>query len=213
MDALISGMIATFQDSYPDVRVEQSYGYLPDLRAALEADRIDLAICPVDILDEGSGIQFQEILPGRNVVACRTTHPLLMKRKLRTTELLDYPWIAPPPGSPLYDDLRSILLSLGATEIKIRYSGGSLASVLNYMVATDALAVLPHSVVFAFRKERAVTALPVKIPHPDRALSILRSAAAPKVPAVENFAAHISERFGELRHLIKRHEEAIVWGA
>lgn len=213
MDALISSMIATFQDSYPDVRVEQSYGYLPDLRAALEADRIDLAICPVDILDEGSGIRFEEILPGRNVVACRTTHPLLMKRKLKTTELLDYPWIAPPPGSPLYDDLRSILLSLGATEIKIRYSGGSLASVLNYMMATDALAVLPHSVVFAFRKERAVTALPVKIPHPDRALSILRSSSAPKVPAVENFAAHISERFGELRHLIKRHEEAIVWGA
>ena len=81
------------------------------------------------------------------------------------------------------------------------------------MVATDALAVLPHSVVFAFRKERAVTALPVKIPHPDRALSILRSASAPKVPAVENFAAHISESFGHLRHLIKRHEEAIVWGA
>lgn len=213
MDALISGMIATFQDSYPEVRVEQSYGYLPDLRAALESDRIDLAICPVDILDEGSGLDFQEILPGRNVVACRTTHPLLMKRKPKTTDILDYPWIAPPPGSPLYDDLRSILLSLGATEIKIRYSGGSLASVLNYMAATDALAVLPHSVVFAFRKERPVTVLPVKIPHPDRALSILRAKNAPKVPAVENFAAHVSKSFGQLRHLIKRHEEAIVWGA
>jgi DNA-binding transcriptional LysR family regulator len=213
MDALISTMIASFQEAYPDVRVEQSYGYLGDLKAGLEADRIDLAICPIDILDEGSGIRFEEILPGRNVVACRTTHPLLMKRKPKTTELLDYSWIAPPPGSPLYDDLRSILLSLGATEIKIRYSGGSLTSVLNYMVATDALAVLPHSVVFAFRKEQPITALPMKIPHPDRALSILRAANAPRVPAVENFRAHIVKSFGQLRHLIKRHEEAIVWGA
>ena len=49
----------------------------PDLRAAINADRIDLAICPIDILDEGSGLVFQEVLPGRNIVACRATHPLL----------------------------------------------------------------------------------------------------------------------------------------
>ena len=59
MDALISGMIADFQRSQSDIRIDQSYGYLPELRAALHADRIDLAICPIDILDEGSGLTFQ----------------------------------------------------------------------------------------------------------------------------------------------------------
>jgi DNA-binding transcriptional LysR family regulator len=156
-DGLISTMIAEFQNAYPDIRVDQSYGYLPELRAALEADRIDLAIAPIDILDEGSGLTFEEILPGRNIVACRSTHPLLMHRRLNTSGLLDYPWIAPPPGSPLLADMRTMMLSLGATEIKIRYTGGSLASTMNYMKATDALTVLPHSVVFAFRKEGAIT--------------------------------------------------------
>src|SRR5579863_4455289 len=127
MDALISGVIAEFQNASPDVQVEQTYGYLPELRAALMADRIDLAICPVDVLDEGSGLSFQEILPGRNVVACRSTHPLLIKRKIETNDLFAYPWVAPPPGSPLLADLRTMLRSLGATEIKIRYAGGSLA--------------------------------------------------------------------------------------
>ena len=83
MDALISGMIAEFQNAHPDVRVEQSYGYLPELRAAIHADRIDLAICPIDMLDEGSGHEFQEILPGRNVVACRVTHPLAAQAQAR----------------------------------------------------------------------------------------------------------------------------------
>ncbi len=124
MDALIAGMVAGFQNAFPDVRIEQSYGYLPELRAAIVADRIDLAICPIDMLDEGSGMRFQELLPGRNVVACRITHPLLLKRRLNGPELLDYPWIAPPPGSPLLADLRSLVLSLGATETKIRYAGG-----------------------------------------------------------------------------------------
>lgn len=213
MDALISPMIASFQNEFPDVRFQQSYGYLADLRAALEAGRIDLAVCPIDILDEGSGLEFEEILPGRNVVACRSTHPLLLKRKLKTTDLLEYSWIAPPPGSPLHADLRSILHSLGATEVKIRFSGGSLASVLNYMAATDALTVLPHGVVFAFRKERHITALPIKVPHPDRALGLLRLSAAPRSPAVDKFARHIVRSFADLSHLIKRHEQAVVWGA
>lgn len=213
MDALISGMIADFQNNYPDVRVEQSYGYLGELRAAIDADRIDLAICPLDILDEGSGLEFREILPGRNIVACRVTHPLLQKRKPNARQLLDFPWIAPPPGSPLLADLRSLLLSLGATEIRARYSGGSLASAINYMKETDALTVLPHSVVFAYRKEKAITALPLAIPHPERALGLLRLTGAPRVPAVEAFAAHVTKSFESLKHLIKRHEQAVVWGA
>ena len=212
MDALISGMIAEFQTSHPDVRVDQSYGYLAELRAGLAADRLDLAICPIDIMDEGSGLSFEEILPGRNVVACRAGHPLLGRRKSDLSQLLDYPWIAPPPGSPLHEDLRSLLLSIGATEIKIRYAGGSLVSAINYMKATDALTVLPHSVVFAFRHEKTLTALPVQIPHPERALGLLRVASAPRAPAVDQFSRHISHSFHKLRNLIGRHEQAVIWG-
>ena len=213
MDALISGMIAAFQNASPEVRVEQSYGYLPELMAAINADRIDLAICPIDVMDEGSGMHFQEVLPGRNVIACRSTHPLMLKRKLDPAEVLDYPWIAPPPGSPLLADLRSLVLSLGATEIKIRYSGGSLTSAIHYIKATDALMIVPHSVVFAFRAEKAITALPVAISHPQRALGILRRADQGRAPAVDAFAGHIRKSFDDLKHLIKRHEQAVVWVA
>jgi DNA-binding transcriptional LysR family regulator len=212
MDALISGMIATFQNQHPDVRVDQIYGYFPDLRAALKADQIDLAICPIDILDEGSGLEFHEILPGRNVVACRVTHPLLLKRRPQPMHLLDYPWVAPPPGSPLLADLRSMLLSFGATEIRIRYTGGSLMSVVNFLKGSDALTVLPHSVVFAQRNERSITALPVNVPHPQRALGLLKRADAPRMPAVDHFARHVQSGFDNLKHLIKRHEESVVWG-
>lgn len=212
MDALIAGLCAEFQAGHPDVRIEQSYGYFPDLRAALKADQIDLAICPIDILDEGSGLEFQQILPGRNVIACRVTHPLLLKRRLQPGHLLDYPWVAPPPGSPLLADLRALLLSFGATEIKIRYSGGSLMGVINYLKSADALTVMPHSVVFAQRKDKTITALPISIPHPERALAILTRTDAARAPAVDQFATFIRAGFQNLRHLIKRHEEAVIWG-
>ncbi|MBY3046064.1 LysR family transcriptional regulator [Rhizobium leguminosarum] len=213
MDALIASMIAEFQNLHPDVRIDQSYGYFPDLRAALNADQIDLAICPIDILDEGSGLEFQQILPGRNVVACRVTHPLLLKRRPQPAHLLDFPWVAPPPGSPLLTDLRSMLLSFGATEVKIRYSGGSLMSVVQYMKAADALTIMPHSVVFALRNEKSITALPVPIPHSERALGLLKRSDAPRTPAADNFARHIRTSFDNLKHLIKRHEQSVVWGS
>jgi DNA-binding transcriptional LysR family regulator len=212
MDSLIAGLCAQFQSSHPDVRIEQSYGYVEDLRAALRADQIDIAICPIDLLDEGSGLEFQEILPGRNVVACRVTHPLLLKRKLQPVQLLDYPWVSPPPGSPLMADLRALLLSFGATELKIRYSGGSLMGVINYLKGADALTIMPHSVVFSQRNSQSITALPIKIPHPERALAILKRADSSRLPAVDKFAAFIRASFLDLRQLIKRHEAAVVWG-
>jgi DNA-binding transcriptional LysR family regulator len=84
--------------------------------------------------------------------------------------------------------------------------------VINYLKVSDALTVMPHSVVFAQRKERSITALPINIPHPERALAILKRVDAPRAPAVEQFANHIRSGFQTLRHLIKRHEEAVIWG-
>jgi DNA-binding transcriptional LysR family regulator len=212
MDAYISRMIGEFQRIEPDIRVDQSYGNVPELQAGIRSNQLDLAICPLGVVDAGSGVEFTEILPGRNIVACRSGHPLLKKRRISSQDLLDMPWIAPLPGSPLLSDLHSILLSIGMSEVSIRYSGGSLLSVLNYLEETDALTVLPHSVVFAFRKTRNVTVLGVKIPQPERSLGILRMAGAPRLPASEKLSHHIVTGFRDLRQLIKRHENAVVWG-
>lgn len=212
MDGLISGLIADFHSERPDVRVVQSYGYMPDLQDAIRADRIDLAICPIDVLDN-TDLEFQTILPGRNVVACRVTHPLLLKKKLKGAEVLDYPWIAPPPNSPLQADMRALLLSFGSTGVSVPYVGGSLASTMNYLKRSDALTILPHGVVFAYRKEREITALPLRVPHPDRALGILRLAGSPCSPAVAAFSSYVAKAFSSLGELIRRHEQSVVWKA
>jgi len=212
MDAWISRMIGEFQVRAPDIRVDQTYGNVPELQAGIKSNQFDLAICPLGVVDAGSGFAFTEILQARNIIACRSGHPLLKQRRIAADDLLAFPWIAPLPGSPLLADLHAILLSIGMTEIAIRYSGGSLMSVLHYLDETDALTVLPHSVVFAFRKSRGVAVLPVKIPQPDRSLGILRMAGAPQLPASDKLARHLTDGFRDLRQLIRRHEDAVVWG-
>ena len=213
MDAMISRMIGEFLNQEPDVTVQQTYMNLPEIAAALEAGQIDMGVLPIGTLDLGPGFEFTEILPGRNIVACRPGHPLMRKRPLEARDLTRCPWVAPLPGSPLMSDLQMILMSIGMSDLNIRYSGGSLMSVVNVLAETDALAVLPFSVVFAQRKENRVVALPYDIPQPNRSLGILRRVNMPRAPAAERFAGHIISAFEELKHVIKRHEHAVVWGA
>lgn len=213
MDAMISQMIGEFLNQEPGVTVQQSYMNLPEMAAALEAGQVDMGIVPIGVLDLGPGFEFTEILPGRNIVACRPGHPLMRKRPLETQDLTTYPWVAPLPGSPLMSDLQMILMSIGMSDLNIRYSGGSLMSVVNVLVETDALAVLPYSTVFAQRKENRITVLPYNIPQPNRSLGILRRVNVARAPATERFAGHIIAAFDNLKHVIKRHEGAVVWGA
>nr|WP_295887451.1 LysR family transcriptional regulator [uncultured Devosia sp.] len=211
MDALVSQMIAKFHQDEPEISIHQSYGNLPDLVSSLDARLIDIGIVPIGSAHPGGAYEFIDILPGRNVVACRTGHPLLKRPNPQATDLAAYPWIAPLPGSPLLTDLQMILLSIGLSELNIRYSGGSLMSVINFLADSEALAVLPFSVLFALRKENRVTALPFAIPQPDRSLGILRRLDGPRSPAAERFAQHVIGVFDELKHTIQRHENSVVW--
>lgn len=208
MDAMISRIIGEFQLKEPDIRVDQSYGNLPDLQAGIRSNQLDLAVCPIGVVDVGAGFEFTEILHGHNIIACHSAHPLLKKPTITAEDLLQFPWIAPLPGSPLLADLHAILLSLGMTELDIRYSGGSLFSVLNYIEETRALTVLPHSVVFAVRRSRAITVLPLKIPQPDRTLGVLRMARTSRLPAAEKLAQFIIDGVQELRVQIQHYEDA-----
>ena len=116
------------------------------------------------------------------------------------------------PGSPLLLDLHTILLALGISEVAIRYSGGSLMSVVNYVAETDALAIFPHSVVFSMRHEHRIAVIPLDIPQPKRSMGILSSNLTPLSAACQKVAMHIQREFDGLAKVIERHERSLVWG-
>jgi DNA-binding transcriptional LysR family regulator len=211
MDAMISRMVAGFQNKHPDVTIDQSYGNVTEVSSALRADLLDLGIVPLGASGEPEGLSFTPILQARNIVACRVDHSLSRKKRISVTDLGEFPWIAPLPGSPLLADLFAIRANLAEADLDIRYSGGSLLSVMNYMTETDALAILPFSVVFAERKANRITVLPVDIPQPQRNLGLLRLAGPPSNPAAIAFGTYVEAAFETMKQLITRHENAVVW--
>lgn len=212
MDAMVSRLVAGFQRAEPEVTVAQSHGNAPDLAKALEGGQIDLAIVPLGPRERLAGFDFAELLPGRNVVACRPGHPLMRRTGLIAADLVAYPWVSPLPGSPLMTDLHAILASVGAEDLMMRYSGASLLSVTNYLAESNALAILPYAAVFAQRFEGRIAALPFDIPQVHRTLGILRRSGLALAPAVERFVDHLLAEFDDLRHILKREEAAAIRG-
>lgn len=211
MDAVVSPMIASFQREEPGIMIQQSYGNYADLVSELESGQIDVAVTPTGSNDLMVDQQFEPLLPARNVLACGAGHPLMRKRNLATEDIVNYPWVAPLPGSPLVLDLHNILLTLGLEEVSIRYAGGSLLSVVNYLTGTDALTILPLSVAHSFRRENKISVIPLAIPQPERALGIMTKKKPYSNPAGRKFTGHLRREFSELRFAIEKHEREIHW--
>lgn len=211
LDGVISGMLAAFQFERPDVRIDQVYGYMNDLIPKLEDGTLDLAILPVRALTLPDWCCFEQILPGRNVIACRVGHPLTRKGSVKLTDIGKYSWIAPPADSPLYQDLRSVLKEIGINDFKISFTGGSLNATVNILGGSDALTVLPFSVVFMMRNQRSVSALSIRIGDPDRHLGILTNREAELKPAAQRVRNYIRNEFEALSASILRVSQDTVW--
>jgi DNA-binding transcriptional LysR family regulator len=198
MDAVVSGMLAEMQLKNTDIQIEQSYGYASDLLRKLSDDQLDLAICPLVIQQITDEFDFNALLPGRNVVACSKTHPLMLKARVTAEEMLEFPWIAPPADSPLYEDLRHQLMIMGIKNFKISFSGGTIASTIAVLKGSNALTILPYSVVFSASIINNIAALPIHVEHPDRTLGIVTKRGVNRSPATTKAHQFLASRFKKL---------------
>lgn len=211
LDGVISHMLASFQVGHPGVRIDQVYGYMNDLLPRMRDGTLDLAILPIRESSVPDGFIFEQILPGRNVIACRVGHPLERRSSVKLSDIGKYGWIAPPADSPLYQDLRNVLQEIGINDFKVSFSGGSLSATVSILTGSDALTVLPYSVVFMMRHQRAVSALSIRIGDPDRHLGVLYRADGKLSPAVKRVRNHIRSEFDTLASSITRVSQGTVW--
>lgn len=211
LDGVVSGILAAFQFKQPDIRIDQIYGYASDLVPRLDDKTLDLAILPMRTASVLNHMTFEQILPGRNVIACRTGHPLLRRGAVRLSDIGKYPWIAPPADSPLYQDLHDVLKEIGIKDLKVSFTGGSLSATVNILTGSDALTVMPMSVVFMLRHQKSISPLSIRIGDPDRHLGILVHSETAEKPAVKRVITHIRDEFAALELSITRVSQDMVW--
>lgn len=170
-----------------------------------------MGIVPIRVSEVPEDMIFDQILRGRNVIACRVGHDLAKKSVVKLNDMASYSWIAPPKDSPLYHDLRPGLESIGVKHFKISFTGGSLGAVMNILSESDSLNVLPYSVVFRMRPQNRLTALSVRIGDPDRHLGILTMENKRLEPAAKRLMNFITTEFKSLSAIIHHHGQNELW--
>ncbi len=172
-EAVLPPLIASFQLTRPDVRIDQSHAYTAQLLRRLRRREIDLVVAPVDTMDITQGLHSRRLLAAKNIVTCRQQHPLTQLKKVRKHDLLDYRWIAPPADSPLAADMRNVINRISDREVRTAFSGGSLSSVVQVLEQSDFLAVLPQYVLKKIIGRYGVTSLNIKLLTPTRSVAII----------------------------------------
>ena len=198
LDGVIAPVLASFQSQFPEIRIDQGYGYAPEIISKLISGTLDIGVVPIRNSEIEDGLEAHQIMPGKNVIACRVGHPLARKSALALEDIASQPWIAPPPESPLYHDLRAVLSGIGVRDFRVSFSGGSLGSVTNVLSDSDALTVLPFAVVQMMRKRNALTYLPFPIGDPDRHLHVLIRDQPDRTASLERLLNFVRKEFQEM---------------
>ena len=200
------------REAHSELRVDQSYGYKAELVDAIGSGTIDIGICPMEDDEVVEDMHFRSVLKGRNVIACGAAHPLARLKSIRLEDISEYPWITQPAGSPLSQDLRDVLASVGVTDFKVSYSGGSLSSILNVLAGSKALTVLPFSVVY-MQPRQTIAALPIRIQHPKRELGLMWSSSRDQTPSTRRFVRHLINQFAGISRAIVEKQREQIWRA
>ncbi len=206
MDGVVSMVIADFQSRFPDIHIDQSYGYLEALSASIRNGSLDLAILPVHQNQVPQDMTFVPILSGHNVIVCRPGHPLTNCTEITLADIDAYNWISPPTESPLFRDLQLALKTIGTENFRISFSGGTFASIQSVLTGSDSLAILPASVVFQARRTAPHAILPIRIDHPDRQLGLLTLTDRQGPPALAQFTAFATRELQQLQERME-HEQ------
>ncbi|MEM7303080.1 MAG: LysR family transcriptional regulator [Pseudomonadota bacterium] len=197
-DGVLISMISEFQSSHPAVRVNQHYGYTENLFDRLKHRQLDLAVCPLEPTGPDQEITVHSTIEVKNIIACRRDHPLNRLSSARPLALLDYDWIAPPPGSPLNRDMRDVLSTLEVKDITVGFSGGSLAAIASYLEHSNALTVLPELVVKSLSTKFDISVLPISFATPNRQLAIATNRDDIRSNTLNHIIEHLDENLREV---------------
>ncbi|MDB5889953.1 MAG: transcriptional regulator, LysR family [Polaromonas sp.] len=118
-------------------------------------------------------------------------HPLAGQRKVAFSNLLDYPWILQPVGSPMREVLDQEFRMLQVAPPRGLIETASILTTTDLIDKTDMVAVMPASIAMTYAQHRLVHVLPCRIQHKMEAFGSISFKARPISEAAAFFLSAI----------------------
>jgi DNA-binding transcriptional LysR family regulator len=141
---LTDALLGLKQD-YPMLAIEIAVDTSDRLLAQLREGVLELVVGRNTALD-GIACTFTPIEDEALAVIASPDHPLARKRKLEFPDLLDYPWILQPQGSPMREVIEREFRSHHASVPRGLIETGSILTTINLVRGSQLLGVIPEAV-------------------------------------------------------------------
>jgi LysR family transcriptional regulator of gallate degradation len=151
-----------FTREHPRHRVTIMDGTYEHLLTALRTGEADFLLGALREPSPGGDLEQQHLFDDPLAVIVRAGHPLARKRRLRASELADFPWIAPREGSPLRRHFDALRAAAGKRLAMPAIECNSLAAGRAFLLESDCVMLLSAQQVHY----ECLSGQLVALPHP-----------------------------------------------
>ena len=161
---LITDGLLHLKTLMPQLPVAVTLDTSDHLMAMLQAGELDLVIGRLAQLPP-KDYEFRAVEDEVLSVVVQTQHPLAKLKKVTFQQLLKYPWILQPVGSPMRrvidDEFEMHQASIPAGLVET----GSILTTSNLIAKTQSIAIIPQSIALRYGKHGLLAVLPYEMKH------------------------------------------------
>jgi DNA-binding transcriptional LysR family regulator len=148
--------------AYPLLAVEIVVDTSDRLMELLHEGRLDIVIGRTAARTDGNCL-FRPLADEALSIIVSPTHPLTARSKIRFSDLLDFPWILQPEGSPMRNVIENEFAAHNAPLPVGLIETASILTTTNVLANTDMIAVIPWSLAERYQHHGMVRILAYKM--------------------------------------------------
>jgi molybdate transport repressor ModE-like protein len=162
---LLTQAIVALKNAFPLLSVEVRVETSDRLHELLQEGVLDIALGRMRDANRGDDYLFDPLDNETLAIVVGVGHPLGNKKIVRFSDLVDYPWILQPPGSPMREVLEQEFRIWHTSPPKGLIETASILITMNLISQTHMVGVMPLSIADNYAKHGLLTILPCKIKH------------------------------------------------
>jgi LysR family pca operon transcriptional activator len=169
---LLPEALAHFKRVHPLVAVIANPANLDALLPSLRLAELDFVIAGIGTPEQMAGIRYDVLFQERLCLVARPGHPLAGRKRVTARELHTHPWFILHPYRDFRDQVENLFAAAGL-EFPRNFveAGHNIAA--DYLRQSDAVAILPHSLVSESIEAGSLIELPADRPLPGYPVGIL----------------------------------------
>ena len=155
--------VTRLKASQPRLGISVEIGTSNNLIAALARGEVDILVARRWETPNQSDFAYEGSIDEPLVVAARKGHPLASREEIVWSDLVGWPWVLLPEGSPMRQVLASFFRDCGIHRPANLVETSSMLMMISLLQETDTLAVIPEDVLRSASGRHLLTALPIRV--------------------------------------------------